>query len=299
MNTNKTNNTAILDIKVLNTEGIKSAELLAEVAKLDAIEIQLRKAGKTFEAERAIATRKQAEVLDRVLRGKLYEKDGFKNIKEFADSIGMSGGKSAASQLAKSGNVYNDKKAPKALSELPPYVLCELPTSDTELRKAIYEEAEKNPDKFKGMSQSAAREYRAELKSTQPQKGKPVATFYALLNGEPIMDEYGQRISDIPDGWKVTLDGYGSECIKLPNGKYKPEDSKPLMPRFVVIAEGKAELVCLFPTEPNRKNGEVKTATVTVNQIADIKRLTKLILTNQTLSEKDKALAEQYGLLDD
>lgn len=293
------NNEQILDLKVLNADGIKSVELLKEVAKLDQLESQIITAGKTFEAEAARATRKQAEILDRVLRGKLYEKDGFKNITEFADKIGMRNGKSAASQLCKSGNVYNDNNAPDALKALSPFVLCELPTSDTELRKELYERAKNNPDEFAGMTQAKARELRKELKEAQPQKAKPVVTYNAIMDGETVNSVNGTKLADTVDGWKAYLESNGQEVAKLTNGKYKPDDSKSLMPRFIVIDGTSAHLVCLFPTEPDRSNSKVKSTHTTDEQYNELKALTKLLLTGAELSEQQHARAVELGLLDE
>lgn len=288
----------ILNLQVLNADGIKSAELLREVVKLDKLESEIISAGKTFEAQAASATRKQAEILDRVFRDKLYAKDDFcKSITEFAERIGMRGGKSAASLLCKSGNVYNDQTAPDSLKSLPPYVLAELPTKDKELRELIFKDASNDPDKFASMTQVKAREYRKTLEDSKPQKAKVTVTYNALMDGEQVNGMDGKLLADTSDGWKSYLESNGQEVCKLSNGKYKPDDEKSLMPRYIVIDGTKAHLVCLFPTEPDRTNGKPKTKTATQAQYDELKTLTKLLLTGAELSDRQRKTAVELGLI--
>lgn len=81
--------------------------------------------------------REIAKILDGIATGKLYEKDGFKSVADYANQI-FNLSKSNAYALASAGRVYNDEKAPESLKAITPHKLAAVAQVDrTKLVKAI------------------------------------------------------------------------------------------------------------------------------------------------------------------
>lgn len=118
----KTNETALVATKAdvngmvasdtLNLANIHNAALMDECMKLQAAQESVVTA--MSESSREIAT-----VLYRVSATKLYEKDGFKSVKAFAEDIGLCVSSGMISQYITAGKVYSDTNAPDNLKRLP------------------------------------------------------------------------------------------------------------------------------------------------------------------------------------
>lgn len=273
----------------LDVSKLKNAALIKETKNLEQTQ---KRAYESYETARTAVNaqrKEQAKIFARVQDTKLYEKDGFKNMSEYCEAVGFTASKSLISQLVSCGRVYNDKNAPKQLSEIPFTNLGAMSKciNDADARKVMYSDAEKG--KFDKATQEECATY-AKEHDNKPQKAKVVKTYTAKRNGSLVVDTDKK-----PFHW--TLDEYKAVINK------EAEESKADVVtvkgnRFVLVYEDRADLIVLNEDKPVA-NGEVKVKTVSINQIADIKRLTKLILSGQELNDKDKVLAEQYGLLDD
>lgn len=292
MPTNKTNKTmkvngnALSTFVTLDVTSIHNAALLAECAKLEPLETRIREAGEKYKEEAKVVGFEQAKILARIADTKQYEKDGFDSMKSFIESLGglrlAAVSKSSLSQLCKAGRVYNDTEAPEVLKALPPFVLCELPTSDKDTRNEVYKDADVDAARFEGMTQKAARDYREDVKSRKPQTGKPVKVYQCYHDGALVCGEDTKPLTwPLKDFESVITEDakkYGADLVKAGSN------------RFVFVFADHAELYALVEQKP--QIGEVKK----LDELAVLKVVIRKLMRGEDLSDKEAELADKYEL---
>lgn len=201
----------------LDLSRIHNAALLKETQSLDNLVSQLRNKASSLIIDAESIRREQAIILDRIQSTKLYEKDGFKSLAEYGDTIGI--GKSTTYALSRVGHVYNDKKAPDAIKALSPSNLDTLTAAIKTNQKQVYKDAELGA--FDGASQSTLKDY---AKTIKPAKTVVVKTYQAFILANPgyweetpvTMDDESHPTSDyIESEWCDYLTSNGSAIYKV------------------------------------------------------------------------------------
>ena len=212
--------------------------------------------------------KKQAPIIYRIQSTKLYAKDGYKNMSEYAAAIGLSdASKSLISGLYAAGKVLSDKTAPDALKSMETSKLAQMGTLIRD--ESGYEQVKKDAESgaLNGMTLADVKTYTTATKDALNTKPRPVTTYKALFDGDTMTEErYTSADGDMEevetidtlDGWKDRLAALGYEVIKLPADKHGNGDK----PRFVLVDGSRAHLVYLFNTKPDKpKNSPTKTTT--------------------------------------
>lgn len=231
----------------LDLSRIHNAALLKESQSLDALVSQLRSGAVSLMESAEQVRREQAIILDRIQSTKLYEKDGFKSLAEYGETIGL--GKSTTYALARVGKVYNDKKAPAQLKAMSPSNLDALSSALRANPDQVFKDAEKGS--LDGMSQDNLREYVKTIAT--PVKAKVVKTYQAFTaDGEPVPGDGTSANADYTmDEWKAWYSNV--EFHKIPNDK----DGNT---RFCMIDDHYVDVVTLKEYKP-KANDPVKTIT--------------------------------------
>ena len=204
--------------------------------------------------------RKAAEILGKVAAEKSYEKDGFKDVKDFAVR-GLSFDARKVYTLIAAGRVYNDKEAPEALKKLSP--------ANYEAIKAVGYDALKaaaaEGTDFASMTQKELKEYAASHKADKkPSKPRVLPTydahiygssrtFYGLLQADLELTIRNELSPDKPDE---------VECLSIPS--YEEElpllsgalPQKVKVTRFLYIGNGRTLVLELRPHDAARANAE-------------------------------------------
>lgn len=232
----------------LDLSRIHNAALLKESQSLDALVSQLRSGAVSLMQSAEQVRREQAIILDRIQSTKLYEKDGFKSLAEYGETIGL--GKSTTYALARVGKVYNNKKAPKQLTEMSPSNLDALSSALKANAAQVFKDAEKG--NLDGMTQDTLRDY---AKTIAPaSKPKVVKTYVANASGKgSIAIPGGTSVNGdyTRDEWEAYLSSNGDEVCKLPDNK---DGGK----RYLCIGfDDTLTLVTLMEYKP-KANGPVK-----------------------------------------
>lgn len=250
-------------------ESLKNAALRSEtLAFVKTLVEEQTLAENTKNAVDALRKR-QAPIIYRIQSTKLYAKDGYKNMSEYAAAIGLSdASKSLISGLYAAGKVLSDKTAPDALKSMETSKLAQMGTLIRD--ESGYAQVKKDAESgaLDGMTLADVKTYTASTKDALNATFKVVETYTALFDGEVMTEErytneHGdmeeRETVDTVDGWKDRLTNMGYEVIKLPNAK---TTSKTSHPRYALIDGSSAHLVILFSTKPEKsKNGNVKTTT--------------------------------------
>ena len=237
--------------------------------------------------------KKQAPIIYRIQSTKLYEKGGYKNMSEYAASIGLSDkSKSLISGLGAVGKVECDKDAPDALKSMSASKLAQMGSliRDDKFYKRLKEDA--SAGKLDGMTLAQVKDYASAAKADSG-AAKVVTTYTATVDG--ARSEHG---ADTIDGWKSYLTKDGAEWLNAPNAKATPDADKATVKRAVVIDGSLAKLVVFSQVVTGEKSGKVKTSTATVEQVNRMRVLTKLLLSGAELSDKQKNEARALGLID-
>lgn len=239
-----------LSISILNVENIHNAALMTETANIDSTVVAMVKS----EQDKQTALGIMAKALDRISRSGLYKAD-FKSITDYVEAIGLADTgvvtKSQISQLAASGIVYNDEKAPDNLKHTAPYALSGAQGSikDDKKRAMLYDMARKS-DK-KSFTQNDMRDMNATVanKLGKPKSNKAESLYYGKLNGKTASGpvESPAKYADWEEWAKVNYD------VVLP---IKADESK--SKRIVCIKGSKAELLVLS-TKGKPKTNKSKT----------------------------------------
>lgn len=277
----KTESKALVKMECLNIERVTNTALLEETAKLDKVQAQFNELLTKTDTKASELRKQAAMVLDRVFRSELYKKDGFKNITEYAETIGLSLGKTSYSQMCKAGRVYNDKTAPEAIRKLPYSVLAELPISNDSDRKQVYADAAK----LDGTNQKDARKYRQDLADNKPQDGKVTKLFTLTINGKPwTMELDGKTVSKFT---KEEVD----EAVK--NFSPVRKDGRKL---WVEVDGDKANLIEAKPVVSETKN---KPVTITLDEVKRLTIVMKKYYKGEKLTESEQALFDKTKAAED
>ena len=265
----------------LNMSGIKNAALRKETQNLEQIQMD---ACKLYDGTRAALDKlnyERSKVLARIQQTKLYTKDGFKNMSEYAESIGLNVSKSAISQMSTAGTVYNDKNAPADLAALPYSTLGAMGSllNDKELRAQVYKDAE-NGMFVDGMTQEQAKSYVTAIKATSA-PAKVVKTYIAKRNGSLLVGEDKK-----PFHW--TLEEY-KECIKADAEQNDAEVVSIKGNRFVQVYADHADLIVLEEDKP-QSNGNVKDNSAALMQI-----VIRKLMRGETLTAKEQEIADKLN----
>ena len=234
-------------INALDLSAIKNAALVKESESLAALQSKIMTGAAKLAGNIEVIRREQAVILHRIQSTKLYEKDGFKSLAEYAETIGLN--KSNAHQLAATGNIYSDKNAPEQLTNLSPSKLAALTAAINANKEQVYKDAAAGA--LDGMTQSQLKDYAAATKTT---KAKVVKT-YTMTSYAQDGTESGTLFADgrrdgTVEEWKALFSDY--EVINVSADK---NGNKRLL---VVYPNGNAELFTLIEFKPN-SNGKVKT----------------------------------------
>lgn len=237
--------------------------------------------------------KKQAPIIFRIQSAKLYEKGGYKNMTQYAASIGLSDkSKSLISGLFAVGKVMCDETAPDALKDMSASKLAQMGSlvrNDTAY-KAVKEDA--TAGKLDGMTLAQVKDYAASAKADSG-AAKVVTTYTATIDG--ARSDHG---ADTIDGWKSFLTKDGAEWLNAPNAKASPDADKATVKRAVVIDGQLAKLVVFAQVVTGSKGGKTTTKTATIEEVNRMRVLTKLLLSGAELSEAQNEEARELGLID-
>lgn len=281
--------TTLTPVTALDLSSIKNAALLKECKALSDLQSSAASAYASTVTEFEAIRRKQAAILDRIQSTKLYEKDGFKSLAEFATTIGLN--KSNAHQLAAAGRVYNDKSAPEALKALSPSKLGVLASAIKADKERVYADAETQD--FASATQEQLKAYAADRAAKTSPKAKVVPEYYADVNGKPCIVE--GRTHYIMDDWEAYFMSNGDEYIKLPNGKLDPESNKANMKRAVAIHGGTADYITYRQCKPN-SDAPVDTSRASIDKEVKLGIIRYKISEGFPLTESEQSLADEYGI---
>ena len=227
--------------------------------------------GSTFkEASNAAAAavesfnKKAAEILGKVALEKSYEKDGFKDVKDFAVR-GLSFDPRKVYTLISAGKVYNDPNAPESLKSLSPANYEAVKSVGYEALKAA---AEEGVD-FSAMTQKELKQYAADHKPVKkPQKPRILPTYDATIYGSG-KTFYGFLQADLETALRETIDPEDPaavECVALPSH----EEELPLMAgtlpqkvkvlRYAYIGNGKVKVLELRPHDAAKEAAAAEAA---------------------------------------
>lgn len=194
--------------------------------------------------------REISKILAEVADKKSYEKDGFKSVADYANTVfGIA--RQNAYALANAGKVYNDPNAHKTLQAMSPSKLSELSTVDKETLNKALDSGTINAN----TTQKDLREFAMSAKSSEPAKAEIVDTYTAspIFQGatEEDLDTWSQprTLTEWDDYFQeyissISPDGH-IEIIKLPKGKIDPNTKKPSINRTLYLNKG-ASLVVNF-----------------------------------------------------
>lgn len=126
-------NTTIISLTDMNTNlpcNFQDARLATATTKI----VKLYQDAAVYAEQK---NRELAKILDQIANGKLYVKDGFTSVADYANQVfGLSRGNAYA--LSAAGRVYNDAQAPEALKAITPHKLAAVATVDRKtLEKAV------------------------------------------------------------------------------------------------------------------------------------------------------------------
>lgn len=241
----------INEIQSLDLSKVKNAALKKESESLSGLQSKIASglinAATGVEAIR----REQAAILNRIQSTKLYEKDGFKSLADFAETIGL--GKANAHALANAGKVYADKTAPDAIKNMTPSNIAAIMSAINADKKRVYSDAESGT--LNGMTQKQLKEYASKVK---PAKATVVKTYLAFVrrDDETIQEEPDTatdgRMDATMDEWRADAERAHWEFIPIPNDKdgnkralvHDPKDGYAVVYTFVEYkpnANGKAK----------------------------------------------------------
>lgn len=226
-------------INALDLSAIKNAALIKESESLAALQSKIKSGAAKLAGTVDAVQREQAVILYRIQSTRLYEKDGFKSLKEYAETIGL--GKSAAHALANAGKVYSDKEAPENLKKMPAFNLAAINSAINSNKEQVYKDAEAGA--LDGMSQTQLQDYAAATK--QGGKAKVVKTYIGVnANTSPLtLDEIASMLGE-----------HGAEVVKIPDKDgYK---------RYVRIVSDEGHAVAsvhIFTEYKPNSNGKIKT----------------------------------------
>lgn len=237
--------------------------------------------------------KKQAPIIYRIQSSKLYEKGGYKNMTEYAASIGLSDkSKSLISGLYAVGKVMCDKTAPDALKEMSASKIAQMGTlvrNDTAY-KAVKEDA--SAGKLDGMTLEQVKDYTASAKAVSGE-AKVVTTYMATIDGAE--SDHG---ADTLDGWKSYLTKTGAEWLNAPNAKATADADKATVKRAVLIDGDAAHLVVFAAVTTASKSGKTKTTTgVTPEDVAALGRIARKQAAGEDLTEYEQNVARKFGMM--
>lgn len=224
-------------INTLDLTSIKDASLIKESESLAALQSKIMSGAAKLAGNIETIRREQAAILYRIQATKLYERDNFKSLADYAETIGLN--KSNAHALAAAGKVYADKNAPEQLTSLTPSKLATLTSTINANKEQVYKDAAAGA--LDGMTQSQLKDYAAATKSN---KAKIVKTYIGVnAKTSPMtLDEIVSMLGE-----------HGTEVVKIPD--------KDGFKRYVRIAsdgEHAVASVHIFTEYKPNSNGESK-----------------------------------------
>lgn len=237
--------------------------------------------------------KKQAPIIYRIQSAKLYEKGGYKNMSEYAASIGLSDkSKSLISGLFAVGKVMCDKTAPDALKDMSASKIAQMGTlvrNDTAY-KAVKEDA--SAGKLDGMTLAQVKDYAASAKAASGE-AKVVTTYNATIDGAE--SDHG---ADTLDGWKAYLTKTGAEWLNAPNAKATADADKATVKRAVLIDGNAAHLIVFAAVTTASKDGKTKTTKgVMPEEVAALGRIARKQASGETLTEYEENIARKFGMM--
>ncbi len=248
----------------LTVDGIHNAALRKESETLAALQDKIISGVMTLSESVETIRREQAKVLDRIQSTKLYEKDNFKSLAEYAETIGLN--KSNAHALAAAGRIYNDKKAPQNLKDMSPSKLATLSAAIKADKDTVYTDAENGA--FTGKTQSELKTYASE-RAASKQSSKVVKTYkcFDIYTGEQVNGTGESANGDYSfEEWTEFFKSNGAEVIKLPNAettvtnaKTGEQTTKANIQRLLVIDRDSPKIYRFAAYTP-KSNGDVKTS---------------------------------------
>lgn len=243
-------------INALDLSAIKNAALVKESESLAALQSKILSGAAKLAGSIETIRREQAVILNRIQTTKLYEKDGFKSLAEYAETIGLN--KSNAHALAAAGKVYADKNAPKALTDLTPSKLAALTSTIKANKEKVYRDAESGT--FDGMTQAQLKDYAATTSSTKAKVVKTYTAWYVVAeNTKPIQEMPagydGTRADATMDEWRHYTELYKMEYIPITNDKNGNKRAVAYDP-----SNGNARVYTFTEYKPT-SNGKTKTTT--------------------------------------
>lgn len=203
--------------------------------------------------------KKQAPIIYRIQSGELYKKDGFKNMSEYAATIGLSDkSKSLISGLYAVGKVLSDKTAPESLKGMSASKIAQMGSlvRDSKCYEQVKKDAENGA--LDGMTLADVKSYTSSTKTAIAPSAKVVTTYTASVNGKA--HEHG---ADTLDGWKSfwTADS-NVEYVVLPKGKATANADKATVNRAAIISGNDINLVTYAAViTGSNKPAPVKTTT--------------------------------------
>ena len=237
----------------LDLSRIKNVALLKESTQLSKLQEEAISGAMSTIANIEAIRRKQAVILDRIQRAKLYEKDGFKSLAEYAEGIGLE--KSNAHALAAAGKVYNDKDAPEKLKALSPSKLAAISATLKADKEQVYSDA--IAGKLDDMTQKQLKDYASAVKNSKTSGKTEVVKTYTATdhtgtqftpeddnspNGDYTIGELEKAFSDM------------GELVKLPKGKVSPDSDKATLMRYLSIVDGVPTIYTLHEFTAPRVN---------------------------------------------
>ena len=203
--------------------------------------------------------KKQAPIIYRIQSTKLYAKDGYKNMSEYAAAIGLSdASKSLISGLYAAGKVLSDKTAPDVLKSMETSKLAQMGTliRDDSGYAQVKKDAENGT--LDGMTLADVKTYITATKNALNATPKVVTTYTATVNGKS--HDHG---ADTLDGWKAFWAADDTvEYFTLPKGKATPNADKATVNRAAIISGDTIKLIVYTSTAPDKpKNSPTKTTT--------------------------------------
>lgn len=189
--------------------------------------------------------REFAAILSTVKAEKSYEKDGFKSVADYANTVfGIS--RSNAYALASAGDVYNDAKAPAEIKALSPSKLAELVNVPTD---KLAEDIKAGTISVE-TTQKDLREYAKTAAPQSEDKPTVLPQFTARLVSMAVPDSLATILDNvhIMEDWKETISQYmkdtytprrAPEIIKLPKcaPEHSPTQDKKPISRYLFITE--------------------------------------------------------------
>lgn len=236
-------------ISALDLSAIKNAALVKESESLAALQSKIMTGAAKLAGNIEAIRREQAVILHRIQTTKLYEKDGFKSLAEYAETIGLN--KSNAHQLAATGNIYSDNNAPEQLTSLSPSKLAALIAAINTNKEQVYKDAAAGA--LDGMTQAQLKDYAAATKTTKAKVVKTYTAWYTAINGERVQEHFESdgRTDGTIDEWKKEAESAKYEVVTIPADK---DGNKRLLG---IDDDGSSIVFTLIEYKPN-SNGKVK-----------------------------------------